>query len=114
MLFCAAAEHEAARTNKATENPMSDFAWFKLLIRAIGVLLIGLSIPMVLYTIGFGIANQLSNSMPLSALVIPWLPMLAGYGDRRGLVCICWSERRGSSTDASPVSATSAPRAGTT
>ena len=63
---------------------MSDFAWFKLLIRAIGVLLIGLSIPMVLYTIGFGIANQLSNSMPLSALMIPWLPMLAGYGVQAG------------------------------
>jgi hypothetical protein len=41
---------------------MSDFAWFKLMVRLVGILLIGLGLPMVLWHIGRLLAASVPSS----------------------------------------------------
>jgi hypothetical protein len=69
---------------------VSDFAWFKLLLRLIGLLLIGLGGPMVLWYVG----RMLTSSIPSSPTrtsysfryeIISSLPGLVGYGSQLAL-----------------------------
>lgn len=41
---------------------MSEFAWFKLLVRLVGLLLVGLSVPMLLWYIGRFLAASIPGS----------------------------------------------------
>jgi hypothetical protein len=64
---------------------MSDYAWFKLLVRAIGVLLLGLSVPMLVeWVVQVAIAwdawSPTATSWSLQQRVIWGLPSLLAYG----------------------------------
>jgi hypothetical protein len=64
---------------------MSDFAWFRLLVRGIGILLLGLSVPMFLWGVGSAFTDQLrdaSSSSSRDALMtfLYRVPYLVGYG----------------------------------
>lgn len=60
---------------------MSDHAWFRLVVRAIGVLLLGLSVPMLVWDIG-ALIVQLGNSggADAGATMLYHVPTMAGYG----------------------------------
>ena len=57
---------------------MSDYSWFRLLLKAIGVLLLGMSIPILLWTAGAAAVTAASAGGRMS--FEPLLPPLAAYG----------------------------------
>jgi hypothetical protein len=64
---------------------MSDYSWFRLLIRAVGVLLLGLSLPLFLWTLGNLIAEIAQNARAgygssAASLFLSHLPAMSGYG----------------------------------
>jgi len=64
---------------------MSEFAWFKLLVRLVGLLLLGFSVPMLLHVIGRLLASGIPNSgmqtsMSLRIELSSNLPALIGDG----------------------------------
>jgi hypothetical protein len=69
---------------------VSEFAWFKLLVRLVGLLLIGLSLPSVLWQIGRILASTISasptrTSSSMSYELWSGVPYLLGYGVQLGL-----------------------------
>lgn len=64
---------------------MSEFAWFKLLVRLVGILLLGLSVPMLLWHVG-SFAAQMIPSSPMRTsgsmeyALYSTVPGLLGYG----------------------------------
>lgn len=77
---------------------MSDYGWFKLLVRAVGILLLGLSLPMALWSVGDMLVRMFDpayGGAPLASVVGLYLPGLAGYLAQAGigLYLLCGSER---------------------
>lgn len=67
---------------------MGDYAWFKLLVRAIGILLLGLSVPLILWTIGSILLEQFGYAYPgqrSGDLLLVRLPGVVGYGAQAGM-----------------------------
>jgi hypothetical protein len=65
---------------------VSDYHWFRLLLKAVGVLLLGLSIPKLLWTVGSLLVAQTgvqpgAGGWPLAA----WLPSITGYGSQAAI-----------------------------
>lgn len=62
---------------------MTDYAWFRLLLKAVGVLLLGMSVPMLLWTLGSLLAQRIeSGGITLTELGRGWLPPIMGYGSQ--------------------------------
>lgn len=64
---------------------MSEFAWFKLLVRLVGLLLIGLSLPTVVWQIGRLLASTIPASPTRTSTSFSYelwagAPYLLGYG----------------------------------
>jgi len=64
---------------------VSEFAWFKLLVRLVGVLLLGLSVPMLMWYIGVFLVQTVPSSPgatsgSLTYAIYSYVPGLIGYG----------------------------------
>jgi hypothetical protein len=69
---------------------VSDFAWFKLLVRLVGLLLIGLAGPMVLWYIGRMLTSTIPNSPTRTSYsfryeIMTALPGILAYGAQLAL-----------------------------
>jgi hypothetical protein len=65
---------------------MTDYSWFRLLLKGIAVLLLGLSIPMLLWTLGALVAQRLaSGGIGAVSLSVEWLPSIIGYGSQAAI-----------------------------
>jgi hypothetical protein len=64
------------------EPNVSDYSWFKLLVRAIGLLLLGLALPAILVNAGYIIWMKLdpTYSQVGGAQLLRYLPVILGYG----------------------------------
>jgi hypothetical protein len=62
---------------------MSDYSWFRLLLRAIGVLLLGLSVPMLLWTAGAAALTAASAGGRMS--YEPLLAPVVAYGGQAAI-----------------------------
>ncbi len=64
---------------------MSEFAWFKLLVRLVGVLLLGISVPMLMWYLGTFLTSMLPSSPLRTSGSLEYelyrtVPGLLGYG----------------------------------
>ena len=63
---------------------MSDYSWFRLLLKAVGVFLLGMSVPMLLWWVGSVLADQVTRGAGSWALA-NWLPPAIGYGSQAAI-----------------------------
>ncbi|MEX2218497.1 MAG: hypothetical protein WD749_07010 [Phycisphaerales bacterium] len=76
---------------------MSDYAWFKLVVRAIGLLLLGMALPSLIWQVGTIVAlafdSQLTQFQPM--YFIQWVPGVLGTAAQLafGLYLLLGAER---------------------
>lgn len=63
---------------------MSEYAWFKLLVRAIGIILMALSVPMLIWwaaqmLVSLRGLNPATSSNALERNFVQWLPSMLAY-----------------------------------